>query len=143
MWNTLKNAGMFIYLLLLSYFDCREKKVPCVLLTAGGTAVILAVGLEVLWGEKGWIEAVYGLFPGCLLILTSVLTRKAGMADGIVLLVLGAAEGFKRSLLLLCGSLLLLASYSIVLILLRRAKMNSTIPYLPFVCIVYGGMHFI
>lgn len=141
MYNAVKILVMFTYLLILSYYDFREKKVPCVLLGAGGMIIILWTGAECLWTEKEWSDVIRGMLPGGALLMVAFLTKKAGCADGIVLLFIGVFEGFKSGILLLCSSLFLLALCSVILLLLRRVAINSRIPYLPFVCITYLLLH--
>lgn len=141
MWNVVKVFILFMYLLLLSIYDFREKKVPCLLLEAGGAVIILWAGAECLWKNREGMDIIRGMIPGGGLLMTAVFTGKAGRADGIVLVLIGILEGFRSSMFLLCGSLFLMAVCSVILLLLRKVKINTRIPYLPFVCIAYLGMN--
>lgn len=141
MWKAGKILILFMYLIFLSFYDFREKKVPCVLLAAGGMVIIVCAGAECLWSSREWTDIIRGMLPGGGLMTVAFLTKKAGMADGIVLMFIGVFEGFRSVMLLLCGSLFLLALCAGILLLLRRVEVNTRIPYLPFVCSAYLLLH--
>ncbi len=134
------------YLTLLSILDIREKKVPVWLLLAGiGSAAVLKIVGE-LGNGRGWTsvlaELILGMMPGAFLLLVSFLSGKAGYGDGLVLLALGILYGYLPTFILLSGSLLLLSAISIILLLGKRVKRDTKIPYLPFLSAVYIGYYF-
>ncbi len=141
----MKRMFLLFYLLVLSVFDWREKKVPAALLLAG---VMIAggfglyncmLGVEDL--ARSIIELCFGLLPGLFLLLLAWLTRKIGYGDGVVMLTAGLLLGYRSCIALLCFSMLLAALISIVLLALRRANRHTVLPYLPFVTAVYlAGM---
>lgn len=136
-----KAAGVFFYLLVLSIMDVREKKVNGALLIAG----MLAAGLLVIWemvqGERGWgevmLKALLGMMPGAFLLAVARVTGKAGYADGMVLAALGICQGYLTGAAVLCISLLYLSLCSAVLLLCKRVKGNTKMPYLPFLTAAY------
>jgi Flp pilus assembly protein protease CpaA len=137
----MRKLFLLLYLVVLSVFDGREKKVPIVLL-CGGTAIAAAVNLYICirdaadW-KMGVMTAFMGMLPGCFLLLVARVTGKAGYGDGIALLGVGLLTGYGTCLLLLCFSLLCMSVCSIVLLLTRKAEKNTTLPYLPFLAAVY------
>lgn len=72
------------------------------------------------------------LFPGIVLLAVSVLTHKAGYADGIVLLFLGIACGAERIVQVFLCSLLLMSGVSILLLLGKKVQKTTALPFLPF-----------
>ena len=141
MWKT---GILLVYLLILSIFDCRERKVPIALLLGGVLGLCLLIFVEmgcgtVLGEELGrlslrdaWREWLLGALPGVFLVLVAVLTRKAGVADGVVLMEIGICLGYRITLLLLCISLMLMSLLCVPLLLMRRVKRKTELPYLPF-----------
>lgn len=136
-----KSMFLLFYLIVLSIFDWREKKVPVVLLAAG-TAVAAGYGLHVCVEEAGNPAAnmaglCLGIVPGCFLLLLARLTGKVGYGDGVVMMIVGLTMGYQSCFALLCFSLFLAAVISVALLLLRRADRRTALPYLPFLTAVY------
>ena len=124
-----------LYLGILSVWDIKEKIVPVSPLMAGGTVIVLAAVYTCLRGEALWVTLIGGMVPGACLILLAKLTGQIGVADGMVVMALGAQCGIRECLLLLFYSLILLSVFSVVLLVLRRAKCSTRIPYLPFLLV--------
>lgn len=131
---------VFAYLVALSIYDLREKKVPLVLLVVGGVATILGGIYDGVMGVIDWTQLLFGVLPGVFLLIVAWTTKKAGYADGIVLLLLGAMEGYRRGIVLLCASLFLLCCVVILLLFLRKVKRNTQMPYIPFLAGAYLGL---
>ena len=123
--------SLLLYLSILSIYDCREKKVPTVLLYLG---IAVAVFLSAAEGitERQIVYQFIGWLPGIFLILAAFATKKAGYADGIVLGIAGAVLGYQRAVILFCVSLLLLSVVSVLLLFLHKVSGKTRIPYLPF-----------
>ena len=132
MWKT---GIILAYLLVLSLWDIRECRVPVVLLTAGSAFAGIVMGYELLAGETRLLEFVLGSCVGLLLLLVAWFSRKAGYADGIILLWLGGLYGYRQGLLILCVSLMLISLTSVALFLLGKVKRHTRIPYIPFITI--------
>ena len=125
---------LLFYLLILSRYDYREKRVPAVLLYVGLVAAVLLLAGEMFSGQMTW-GYLGGILPGIFLLLVAVITRKAGMADGIVLSIVGVVLGYQDTMLLFCISLLLFCVVAIILLLFRKINSKETIPYLPFLTV--------
>ncbi|MGN1148646.1 MAG: prepilin peptidase [Lachnospiraceae bacterium] len=127
-------SGMGI-LLISSIFDIKWKKIPAILLLAGGIWSILylivnAVGKGI--GETLW-ESIAAILPGTGLLILSFLTeKKVGYGDGILLILLGILQGLGRVLLVFCVGLFLQSLLAVVLLLMKRADKQTCIPFVPF-----------
>jgi len=120
-----------IWLLGLSVFDIRSKRVPVWLLAAGGIA---ALGFWVFeWIERGSLgEYLWGPLPGGVLLLIAAATKKVGWADGIILMALGAAVGLGSCIMIVMVSFFLLSTLSAGLLGFGKANRNTRLPYAPF-----------
>lgn len=125
----------FLYLLGLSLWDVKERRVPVILLVLGSIAAGSVVAYGMATGRIRGVELILGAIPGLSLLLTAWLTGKAGYADGIVLLCCGIVWGYREALLILCLSLVLISFVSIALLLLHKVKRQSRIPYIPFLAV--------
>lgn len=126
-----------IYLGGLSIWDIRERRVPVSPLVAGGALLLLLAINACFKGDLEWTALVGGLLPGAILCLLAGCTHKVGMADGIVVMALGAQYGLWGSLLLLFYSLVPLSVYSLILVVRHKAGKDTHIPYLPFLFVGY------
>lgn len=122
-----------VCLCVMSAEDIRKRTIPLWML-AGCCA---ALGMYPLWrlARTGGLEVrnVTGaLLPGIVLLAVSVLTHKAGYADGIVLLFLGMACGAERIVQVFLCSLLLMSGVSILLFLGKKVQKTTALPFLPF-----------
>lgn len=86
---------------------------------------------------KDAAELIWGLAPGALLLLMAVTTKKAGIADGIVLLLLSLPLDYRECIVSFVLSFLIMSFVSLLLLVLNRVKGNSKIPYLPFLLAGY------
>lgn len=123
---------LLVYLAILSFCDVKERQVSVLWLAAGA---LLLPGIGVIQCIRGilyWQELIAGAIPGVILLLAAGVTKKAGYADGVVLLELGVCMGCRTGFLLLCISLFLLALTSVFLLLLRKVRRNTKLPYIPF-----------
>ena len=125
------------YLTLLSVFDKKEKAVPVRLLFLGGIGCIVMASYEVFVEKMGFMWLILGLLPGIFFLLVAWLTKKAGYADGIVLLFLGAVYGYRESVLVLGVSLFLAALLSVVLLIMHKVQRNTKLPYIPFLAVAF------
>lgn len=125
-----------IYLGGLSRCDIRRKAVPVWTLLVGG---LLAAGNIIAngWGLQRY--HVTDFMPGLLLLLLTKVTKAVGIADGIVLVLLGSLSGEGSTLLLFCISLIYIFIYSMILYVLRYDR-KKRIPYIPFLLLAYITM---
>ena len=75
-----------------------------------------------------------GMLPGIVLLLVAVATKKAGWADGVVLLLLGLLWGARECTVSFALSLFAISIVSLILLALRKVDRNARLPYLPFLC---------
>lgn len=137
MYSVCERMVILLFLGILSVRDCRERRVPVVWLIAGAV-LLFGMGIgRCVQEELAWQEMILGSVPGILLLLIARLSGKAGYADGILLMELGACLGWRESIWLSCFSLLLLSVFSMILLCLRKAKKNTEIPYIPFLTIAF------
>lgn len=122
---------LWIYLLVGSVWDWKERKIPVwfCLLAAGG--VVLAGFYQ---GDLCYAEKIGGVLIGVMLCIASKLTGgQIGMGDGITFLISGLAIGFESNFLLLFEALLLTFLWSLFSLVRRKINLKSRIPFLPFV----------
>lgn len=134
MWKT---GMIFMFLLVLSIWDLRERRVPLILLVAGSIWLGGVLGYELFTGRISWLYLLLGSLAGVFFLLLAWISGKAGYADGIVLLWLGAAEGYRKVLLILVSSLLLVCLSAITLLMFGKVKKHTRIPYIPFLAVGY------
>ncbi|MBR1851825.1 MAG: hypothetical protein IJ794_01415 [Lachnospiraceae bacterium] len=129
------------YLICLTCWDMREKKLPVWLLALGSGCGLVGVSVFIWMGQGSWqwemLSICLAVLPGVLLIVLAKLTQKAGLGDGWTLLNVGMFETYKTCLFLLGISLMIMAVFSAVLLLLRKATKNTKIPYIPFLALAY------
>lgn len=119
---------MAAWLLIISIVDIRKRNVPVWLLIPGG---ILAFA-GVVERQYGGLEIARSMIPGVVLLLLAMTTGNVGYGDGIVMLFLGMVSGSGKSFLLFGVSLFLAAIFSLILLIMRKVKKNTGIPFLPF-----------
>lgn len=123
---------VWILLILGSVCDMARKKIPVLLLAAGGAAGVMA-GIAGSWnGEAGIAGWISGCLPGACMVLLAFATReKIGYGDGILLMALGMLEGWSV-LADLLAALFLAAVFGSALLVLRRGTLRTRIPFVPF-----------
>lgn len=120
----------------LSIFDMKRKEIPCILLVAGGVcgmagflATIVGVRMVSLY------ELTVALGAGIVLLLLALTTKMVGAADGVIVFTVGLVMGGRFVTMMFCVALLFASVYSGGLLLLRRAKRNSSFPFVPFLLV--------
>ena len=132
-----KFALMALWLISMSIFDLIDKRVPVWLLTVGGIPAIATAMYAYVKGTGSLIQILWGMFPGILLLAVAVLTKKAGWADGIVLLIMGLFTDLWECMVCFAVSLVIMSVVSLLLLVLRKAGRNTILPYIPFLCAGY------
>ena len=133
MWKVLLVA---VYLLGLSVYDYREKSVPIQLLTAGAVWAAIMLLVEIVSGMWMW-NRIWDMIPGVLLFVIARMTGNLGLADGIVLWIVGVILGRGEAWMLLLISFMLVFIFSVCFLFLKRIHMKSKIPYIPFLNIAF------
>lgn len=129
-----KWAGLICYLIILSIYDIRIRKIPSVWLVIGGVAALAYLIYLCLCQpfSEFWPEMVKGWGPGLLMLAAGRLSGKIGSGDGCVLLVAGSILGSVKMMEVFMGSLLLAALTAVVLLIFRKAGKNDKMPFMPF-----------
>lgn len=118
-----------------SFFDIRWKRIPVVLLLAGGAGGILCLISDNVAEGIGavFLNGLVGILPGAGMLLLSFLTeKKVGSGDGFVLMILGLLQGIGMVLLIFCIGLFLQSLWAVLLLVIKRADKQTCIPFLPF-----------
>ncbi len=93
------------------------------------------------FGIADWPSRLGGAAFGVILLLFGVFSKEAiGFADGVIILVCGAAFGLYETATLCFFAALYAGCCSAVLLLLKKAGKRSRIPFLPFVLLGYLTM---
>ncbi|MCD7835527.1 MAG: hypothetical protein LUG83_02490, partial [Lachnospiraceae bacterium] len=79
-----------------------------------------------------------GAVPGLLLLLASITTKKAGTADGIVLLMLGMLTDYRSGVRTFCLSMMIAAVFAIITLALKKVGKDSELPYIPFLTVAFA-----
>lgn len=127
-----KEAMTAAWLLPMSIADIRNKRVSVWMLAIGGLGAAGVLLYEGINGElNGW-QLCRGLIPGVILLAAAFATGKAGTADGMIVMLLGVFMGYEGCMAAALSGLLLLSLFSGILLMLRRVKRNTKIPFIPF-----------
>lgn len=133
MWKVMLIA---LWLGILAFMDIRRRRVPIWLLAVSGILVTCVSVYEIWQGSMGGMEILWSILPGFMLLLTALLSKKAGWADGVVLLLLGILTGFRECVVSFTISMLAISVISLALLIMKRVEKNTKMPYLPF---LWGG----
>ena len=88
-------------------------------------------------GKLPW-QKLWGVIPGVfVLVLSCVLGGKIGKGDGYLLCISGLALGFAQNLAVLFYGLLFAGAAAAVLLLLRKVKRDTKLPFVPFLTAAY------
>lgn len=127
-----KEAVTAAWLLPMSVMDAKSRRVPIWMLWIGAAAAAGVLLYDILnKGTTGW-QICRALLPGMILLAVAFATGKAGVADGVILLLLGAFTGYEICVAASLGGLFLLALISGILLALRRVRKDTRIPFVPF-----------
>lgn len=125
--NVYEKVSVLILLLIASYFDSKEFRIPNKLNLGFFIlrfALIPLIGFS--WGN------IYGLIVGMLIILIPAMIKNKPMGGDIKMLgVLGLYLGVKNVLILLIGTVILAFLYFLLIYIKKESKEN--IPLAPFV----------
>lgn len=135
----LQKIGTLVILIVGSIWDIRERKLPAGLLIlnllAGG--ILLAVNRDIDW-RKDWLLYAAGILIGLLLLLLGRFCDGCiGTADGIMTAIIGGLIGYRDTLLLLMNAIFAAAVFSVLLIVIKKARRGTVIPFIPFMLLGY------
>ena len=144
----IKAMIVFLYLAVLSVCDIRNMKVPAWMIWGGilcGSVYFLVNGImQKTVPVQMLYEGVKAVSPGCFLLAAALFTKKAGAADGILLITLGLLYGGRWILFSGCVGLWGMSLVSAGLMLLHKADKDTKLPYIPFLTIgqAFGVLFF-
>ncbi|MBR5248871.1 MAG: prepilin peptidase [Lachnospiraceae bacterium] len=129
-----KWAGLICYLIILSIYDIRTRKIPSVWMVIGGVATLAYLIYLCLCHpfSELWPEVLKSWGPGLLMLAAGRLSGKIGSGDGCILLVAGSILGSVKMMGVFMGSLFLAALTAVVLLIFRKAGKNDKMPFMPF-----------
>ncbi len=135
--NMMKYIQIFLlggYLLILAIEDIRRKKVP---IWALGTALAVSP-LFWIFREEGIDTFLLGIIPGAALIFVSFVSRGGiGLADAVIIVILGMNLGLTAVIMTVIVSFGLIALFSGGMLIAGRLRLKSTLPYIPFAFLGY------
>ena len=124
-----------LWLLGLSVYDIRYRRVPVWMVLLGGMAAAGSVLFQCVCLERSPANFLTGMIPGIILLLLALGTQKAGWADGVVLMFLGSVLGLRQCVLTVMFSLILISVVSAALLILKKADQGTAVAYIPFLTI--------
>lgn len=134
MWKLILIAS---WLGVLAGIDLWRKRIPLWILAVSGMFVT-CMSVYGIWEKKmEGIPLLWSSLPGVGMVIVAIVSKKAGWADGIVLLLLGALVGFRACIYSFTLSMLVISVVSLALLATKRVNKNSKMPYLPFLWIGY------
>lgn len=131
----------FLFLIIGSILDIKNKKLPLLYLLLFGIAGILALCMGMPMEPAIIFRA---LLPGLFLLVVGAVTREGiGYGDGVVVLIMGLLLGAKLCAGAVLAGLFLSALCSCLLLILKRVNGKSRIPYIPFLAAGLGVVTFV
>ncbi len=125
-----------VFMAVCTITDIRKKEIPVAVVALSGLALLFYV----IFGEKKqWMDILYSLMPGMLLLMLSYCTRESiGYGDGLVVLVIGICMGMGICIAAVTAGLIISAICAAALLALRKAGGKSRIPFVPFLSVGLG-----
>lgn len=130
MWEIVRKTGVFLFLVLCSVQDIRERKISVKMLVLSG---VLFLALSFLLDEIPWEKRMENILPGAAAFVLAFLTQEQiGYGDAACLAVLGglvSADILWRAIL---SGLFLLSLSSLILLVCKMAGKETALPFIPF-----------
>lgn len=132
-------VGMSVMIGLLLFvaavMDLKSKSVSrgllLVLLLASVLSIFTRTDFEI-WNVVG--GALIGL---CAVGLSMISREQIGKGDGLVIIAIGIALGFRDCLAAVCLASMLMALVSVVILMLKKGNRNTKLPFLPALFVGY------
>lgn len=127
-----------IYYFVMAETDLKKHCIPLAF-AAAGPCVFCLVRIFLL--EPQIKDMLTGLIPGALLLVIAKLSRQAiGYGDGIMLISSGILTGFFGAVFMLLVSMLLASAVSVALMIIKKGKGKTQLPFIPFMLGAYVVM---
>ena len=121
---------VILVLIICTITDLKERKIYskyCFINIACALAVHI-YNRDMFWGYL-----VGGVALGIVFVIVSIVSKEAlGMGDAFMILTLGSIIGIKENFEILLWSFIICGVVSIIEVLLRKRKLNSKIPFAPY-----------
>lgn len=130
MWGTVKITGVFLFLLICSAQDIREKQLSVKILVLSGVWFFV---LSLFFDRISFAERMGNMLPGMVIFVIAFFTKEQiGYGDAACLIVLGNVLSVDMLIGAVMGGLLLLSLCGAVLFLKRKADRKTVLPFVPF-----------
>ena len=130
------NIVVLIVLILFSIQDVKDKKLSLIPLCIVIVVSVLYYLCQVYLGRESLTSMLWNQMPGFFFLGMALWnSNKIGPGDGLTLLFLGNSMGYEATMFILLIALIMSVVYSIVMLILGKVKIDSTIPFVPFLCI--------
>lgn len=130
-----------LYLSLGSYLDLKNRLLPVKFLLLFG---FLGLFCNLCFQYQHFGEMLAGILPGSMFLLIGKLTKEEiGYGDGTVIMTLGLYEGFRGILPVITGAFMLSGFYGICSLLFLKKSRKDSIPFLPFLFVLFVGVRII
>ena len=120
------------YLAVMAIADLIHREVSVRSLVVGSVAAMTTAGTMLARGGTSWEALAFGAVPGVVILAVAALTGGAGIGDGIVLLQMDLFLSWNKVIFSFGLSLIVMALFSLALLLLKKGKKEMRLPYLPF-----------
>lgn len=127
--HNLKLLEGFLLLVYFSYEDIRSRRISTYALLAG---FVTAAGYLIFAREHAAWEYLAAGCVGVLFLLIGMAGECMGVGDGALIMLFGFLFGVRRQIVMLFIAVLLCAAAATVLMLTKRVKRTSRLPFVPF-----------
>ena len=126
------------FLAVFTFYDLKYKKIPMwLLLLMAITGIIYVIKIGDYWSISRYMGSSIGL----LFLGFSFLSHEAiGKGDGFLFVILGWFLGMYQLIFLLFVAFTFSAIFSMVLLLMKKGNYKTSIPFMPFLYIAFGGI---
>lgn len=134
----MKDVLMNLYLLWGSLQDIKEKKISFIYLRIGAVSSFLFFIKQRIDQDWDLMDVFLSFVPGLIfLFMAKVSKDKIGVGDGWLFLIIAGWCGLEATWGIWYGSLFLSAFFSIAMVVLKKYKMQSQLPFIPFVWVAH------
>ncbi len=130
-----------VFIIMCCIFDIRKKEIPVLLMAAFGLLSLIAAAVV---QKPELYSFLYSLIPGAAMLGLSLCTRESiGYGDGVAVLVLGVLLGVGECAFAVLAGLFLSAIVGLVLLMLKKVRGESRMPFMPFLAAGLGVVFFV
>ena len=126
--------GMLLFA--AAVFDIKNKSIGLNLI-----AMLMAAGFAGAFAREnfGVMDALGGFSTGICAVGISVMCKgQIGRGDGLVIMAMGLMLGFRECLGAVCAASIIMASASVIVLILRKGNQNTRLPFIPALFVGYA-----